>query len=69
MTETYDYHCKRGVTYRVTIRKRGGDISYAVDGKVYVQGKDEQPLGRGLIGLRTFRTHLWWDNVKVIDLP
>jgi len=68
MTETYDYHCKRGVTYRVAIRKRGGDITYAIDGKVYLQGKDEQPLGRGLIGLRTFRTHLWWDNVKVIDL-
>ena len=68
MTETYDYHCKRGVTYNVTIKKRGGDITFAVDGKVYLKGKDDQPLGGGLLGLRTFATHLWWDNIRVTAL-
>ena len=68
MTETYAYHCRKGVTYHVTITKRGGDITFAVDGKVYLQEHDDNPWAEGLIGLRTFQTDLWWDNIKVTEL-
>jgi len=68
MTETYAYHCEAGRTYHVTITKRGGELTYAVDGTVYMKQTDPQPLGGGLLGLRTFRTDLWWDNIKVVAL-
>ncbi len=69
MAETYDYHCKKGITYRVTIAKRNGDITFAVDGRVYLEGRDENPWTEGLIGLRTFQTDLWWDNIQITELP
>ena len=65
MTECYDYHCKPGVPYHVTVTKRGGDITFGVDGRVYLRGHDPDPLPGGLIGLRTYRTELWWDNIRV----
>ena len=68
MTESYGYHCEKGVTYHVAITKRGGEVSFAVDGQVYMRGTDPDPLPRGLVGLRTFRTYLWWDNIKIVAL-
>ncbi|MEW6355256.1 MAG: DUF1961 family protein [Planctomycetota bacterium] len=65
MTEAFGYHCKKGQTYHITITKKGGDITFAVDGKVYMRGRDDNPLTGGLIGLRTYQTYLWWDNIKV----
>lgn len=68
MAETYAYHCEKGRTYHVAITKRGGEITYAVDGAVYLKETDPNPLPGGLLGLRTFRTDLWWDNIKVVAL-
>ncbi len=65
MAQTFGYHCEAGRTYHVTVTKRGGELTYAVDGTVYLQQTDPQPLPGGLLGLRTFRTDLWWDNIKV----
>ena len=66
--ETFDYHCRSGVTYRVAMTRRGTRLSYAVDGVVYAEAEDPEPLERGLIGLRTFYTELWWDNIEVTAL-
>jgi len=68
MTECFDYRCEAGVTYHVTITKRGGDIAFGVDGRVFLRGHDPNPLPGGLIGLRTFRTELWWDNIRVTGI-
>jgi hypothetical protein len=67
IAETFDYHCRRGVTYHVVITKKAGDLTFAVDGKVYMKARDENPLAKGLIGLRTYQTYLWWDNIKVVE--
>jgi hypothetical protein len=67
LDEAFDYHCEKGTTYHVVLTKTGGNLSIAVDGKVYCRATDEQPLEGGLLGLRTYRTHLWWDNIKVIE--
>lgn len=68
MTECFEDHCERGVTYHVEIVKKGGRLTFSVDGKKYLEDTDPKPLGAGLIGLRTFRTYLWWDNIKVTEL-
>ena len=68
LTETYASHCKQDVTYHVTITKLGGQITFAVDGTVYLEQTDPEPWKSGLLGLRTYHTDLAWDNLKVVAL-
>lgn len=68
LDETYAYHCNEGVTYHCEIVRRGTRISFSVDGKLLLETEDPAPHSSGLIGLRTFRTYLWWDNIKVTAL-
>ena len=68
LSECFDYHCQRGRTYHVTIEKAGGHLAFSVDGQVTLSAADPEPLSEGLIGLRTFRTHLWWDNIRITQL-
>jgi len=65
LTETYDYHCRQGVTYHVTITRKDGRLTFAVDGTVYLEQEDPEPWREGLFGLRTFHTDLWWDNIQI----
>ncbi len=69
LTETFAGTCRQGVTYHLTVAKQGGRITFAVDGKVHLEHDDPRPWTAGLLGLRTFRTDLWWDNLKVVALP
>ena len=66
--ENYGYNCRQGVTYHITITKRGNRLTYEVDGKVYLIAYDSKPLPGGLIGLRTYSTFLWWDNIEIRKL-
>lgn len=67
--ETYDaMGVRAGRTYQLVITRRGGRITFEVDGKRFLEWEDEDPLRKGLIGLRTFRTYLWWDNIRVYRL-
>lgn len=67
--ESYDpMGVEAGRTYRLTITRRGGTITFDVDGKRFLEWEDEDPLREGLLGLRTFRTYLWWDNIRVYQL-
>lgn len=66
--EAFDHHCRRGTTYHVTITRQDGRLTYAVDGSVFLDWTDDVPLGEGRIGLRTYRTDLWWDNIQVEQL-
>lgn len=63
--ETFAYHCKAGTTYHCKIVKKGSLIEFYVDDQKFLEAKDENFLNDGYIGLRTFRTHLWWDNIVV----
>ena len=62
--EVFDCHCREGVTYHVTITRQGIELNYVVDGSVCLRWNDDAPLSAGHIGLRTFRTDLWWDNTR-----
>jgi len=68
LKETYAYHCRQGVTYHIELVKRGGRLTITVDGKELLSAEDPEPLAGGLFGLRTFRTYLWWDNIRVTEL-
>ena len=69
LAEAYDYHCRAGQTYRLKVTKRGGEIRFTADGRVLLTAVDSEPLAGGHFGLRTFRTHLWWDNIRLNPLP
>lgn len=66
--ETFGHHCRKSVTYHITFTKKRGVLTYAVDGTTCLRAEDPEPLTHGIIGLRTFRTELWWDNIKVVGL-
>ncbi|MGC9318080.1 MAG: DUF1961 family protein [Armatimonadota bacterium] len=67
LDETYQYHCRTGRTYHCQIVKRGDQVTFSVDGNALLTATDDlgEPHTRGLIGLRTFRTNLWWDNIRI----
>ena len=66
--ETFNYHCRAGVTYRVKIIRRGNFIEFHVDDNYLLGVHTPERWEEGLIGLRTFRTYLWWDNIRVTAL-
>jgi hypothetical protein len=66
--ETFAGQCEAGRIFEIVIRKVGGDLSYWVKGKKILEAKDPNPLSGGLFGFRTFRTHLWWSDLRVYEL-
>ena len=68
LDETFDYHCRQGRVYQCRIDKCNGEIMFYADGNCWLKATDPNPPGAGLIGLRTFRTHLWWGNIRVTEL-
>jgi hypothetical protein len=65
LSETFLERCRQGVTYRLDVVKRGGEIIFGVNGQEMLRARDPEPLGEGIFGLRTFRTYLWWDNIQI----
>ncbi|MCE5217478.1 DUF1961 family protein [bacterium] len=66
--QAYTYHCRQGVTYHVALVRQGTRLACYVDGNLLLEAQDPKPPSSGLLGLRTFRTYLWWDNIKVTAL-
>lgn len=63
--ENFAYHNEAGQTYHIVIVKKGNKLTYSVDGKVFNEWYDPEPLKFGYFGLRTFMTYLWLDNIIV----
>ena len=68
LTERFVGECREGRTYRLSVTHKGKRIAFAVDGEEVLDAIDDDPLHGGLLGLRTFRTALWWSNVHVSAL-
>jgi len=63
-------HSRSGEIYHIAIAKRGEELTFIVDGTVYLHAFDHKyKWTRGFIGLRTFQTDLWFDNLQVRRLP
>ena len=61
----------KGQTYHVEVEKLGSIITYRVNNTIIFSHDDntKNPVHtNGLIGFRTWQTHLWWDNLKVYCL-
>ncbi len=67
--EAFTYPSREGITYHMAVVKRGGDIRFSVDGKAVLAATDSQPLAGDLLGLRTYRTWLWWSNLRLWTFP
>lgn len=64
------YNSLVGKTYHVTITKRGKDLTFAVDGTVYLHATDNRyNWTQGYLGFRTFQSDVWFDNLTVRRLP
>ncbi|MFI4911644.1 MAG: DUF1961 family protein [Sedimentisphaeraceae bacterium JB056] len=68
IAESYTYNAEAGKVREIEIIKRGGDISYKVDGMILCQVEDEDSWNSGYFGLRTYMTSLWVDNFVVTEL-
>jgi len=68
LDEVFVGESRAGVTHRITALKLAGYVVVKVDGRAVVAARDDQPFDEGLLGLRTFRTRLWWDNIRVTQL-
>jgi len=69
--ENFAYECRQHKTYHVAVTKKSNRITFAVDGTAYLDKVDDAANPEhtsGIIGLRTWHTDLWWDNVKVTAL-
>lgn len=65
LKETYVGQCRAGVTYHLAVSKRGGHLRFSADNQVLLEADDPHPWQGGLLGLRTYRTDLWWDNIQM----
>ena len=68
LDETYAYHCRQKQTYHIELVKQGRKLTITVDGNELLSAENPEPLSGGHFGLRTFRTYLWWDNIRVARL-
>lgn len=68
LDEYNGFECRASKTYHIEIIKKDNRLQYLVDGNVFldvVDDKFENAHNEGLIGFRTWRTALWFDNLKV----
>jgi hypothetical protein len=68
LTEKYDYHSRRNVSYHFKMTKRGGHLHLNIDGKDWLETTDAAPFGGGYFGFRTFRTYLKYKSLKIYEI-
>jgi uncharacterized protein DUF6250 len=57
-----------GRTYRIRVVLAGGRLRYWLDGKLIHDVRDKQPLPGGHFGLRTWRSRVYWSDVRFAAL-
>lgn len=69
LIEDYSYHCQQNRIYDFKVIKYKNEISFFVDGKLRLAWKDENdPWQEGLIGLRTFQSKLYWEDLRIFEI-
>ena len=65
LAERFAYHCREGVSYRFSIVRRKSLVRMVVDQEVELEARDPDPASGGLLGFRTFRSHVAWSKLCV----
>lgn len=52
-------------TYQIVYAVSNGRIRYYVDGKKIHDVTDDSPLEGGKVGIRTWDTEAWWDDIEI----
>ncbi|MCF6268980.1 MAG: YesU family protein [Melioribacteraceae bacterium] len=71
LQENFAYHCRKNRVYHIEITKISNRLTFAVDGEIYIDYREtsNNPIhSQGIMGFRTYRTELWWDNFKITKL-
>lgn len=69
VNEDYTYHCHQNRVYDFKLIKHNNKISFFVDGEVRLEWNDtNEPWGEGSIGLRTFQSNLYWEDIKIFEI-
>lgn len=67
LEEKFAYECRRETLYHIRIIKKGNHFEYWTNDQLviskYVDG--DTVHNQGIIGFRTYRTALWWDNLTI----
>ena len=68
--EVNTFECRKGVIYKVKIEKSGNTLHYFVKNNLIFKKEvlNSDLIGKGIIGFRTYRTSLWWDNLIITKL-
>lgn len=54
-----------GRTYRIRLLFAGGRLRYWLDGRLVHDVRDPEPLHGGHFALRTWRSRVWWSDVRI----
>lgn len=71
LSENNTYENKKGKTYKIVVIKEDAKLMYLVDGVVqlcHIDTEFNPVYTQGKLGFRTWKTFLWFDNLKVFSL-
>lgn len=64
LSENTSIRSEAGRTYRIRLLVAGGRLRYWLDGKLVHDVVDPQPLKGGRFALRTWRSQVWWSDIR-----
>lgn len=67
LEEKFAYECRRETLYHIRIIKKGNHFEYWANDQLVISKDvdDDTVHNQGIIGFRTYRTALWWDNLTI----
>jgi len=68
LSESKSTRSEVGRAYRIRVAIAGGRIRYWLDGTLIHDARDPQPLAGGHFALRTWRSHVWWADIRFAAL-
>ena len=68
LAENQEIRSEPGQTYRVRVAITDGRIRCWIDGRLVHDVRDPQPLHGGQFALRTWRSRVWWSDLRISAL-
>lgn len=68
LSEEKSTRSEPGRTYEIRAMITGGRIRYWLDGRLVHDTRDPQPLPGGHFALRTWRSRVWWSDIRISAL-